>query len=68
MDSSIELSNLFKVSLFISSVSTYLLSVCFFKTAVENLADLFDIDNAERFTVLSIRFCPPTAGDILQMF
>ena len=62
----IKLSNLFKVFVFISSVWTCLLSVCFFETAVEILADLFDVDDAAGVTVLSIRFCPPTAGDYLQ--
>ena len=42
--------------------------MCFFETEVEILADLFDIDDAAGVTVLSIRFCPPTAGDFLQTF
>ena len=65
----IKLSNLFKLSVIISSVWTCLLSVCFFETAVEILADLLDVDDAAGVTVLSIlRFCPPTAGDFLQTF
>ena len=57
-------------SLIISSVWTCLLSVCFFETAVklQTLADLFDVDEAAGVTLLSIPFCPPTAGDFLQLF
>ena len=40
--------------------------MCLFESEVEILADLFDVDAAAGVTVLSIRFCPPTAGDFLQ--
>ena len=42
--------------------------MCFFETEVEILADLFNVDDAAGVTVLSIRFCPPMAGDFLQKF
>ena len=42
--------------------------MCFFETEVEILADVFGVDDAAGVTVLSTRFCPPTAGDFLQTF
>ena len=40
--------------------------MCFSETEVEILADLFHVDDAAGVTVLSIRFCPQTAGNFLQ--
>ena len=42
--------------------------MCFFATAVEILADGFDVDDAAGVTVSSIRFCPPTAEIFLRVF
>ena len=39
--------------------------MCFFETVVEFLADLFDVGDGAGVIVLSIFFCPPSAGVFL---
>ena len=40
----------------------------FYETVVEDLADLFDVDDGAGVTVLKFLFCPPTAGLLFADF
>ena len=54
--------------LYSSHLFEHVCFLCVSLKKVENFADLFDFDASAGVTVLSIRFCPPSAGDFLQTF